>query len=208
MVTCYTCHRGDETPKTVPTIAGIYNTPPPDEPDEIVKDAPNAPAAAQILDKYIQALGGAQRVGALTSMAEKGTYRGILSRRGSQTARWKYTRKSPNQRVSIVHTLNGDLTTTYDGRDGWSAVPGAPVPVLALNGADLDGAENGCGIGFSRADQGDPRRLARGFPGLDRRPGRRRGAGKVRAWQPAGKALFRPEIRAAGAAGALSRYRL
>ena len=147
MVTCYTCHRGDETPKTVPTIAGVYSTPPPDEPDEIVKDAPNAPPAAQILDKYIQALGGAQRVGALMSMAEKGTYEGFSAEEGVKRPVEIYA-KAPNQRVSIVHTLNGDLTTTYDGQAGWNAVPGAPVPVLALGGADLDGVKMDAELSF------------------------------------------------------------
>lgn len=147
MVTCYTCHRGDVTPKTVPTIAGIYNTPPPDEPDEIVKDAPNAPPAAQILDKYIQALGGAQRVAALTSIAEKGTYQGFSAEEGVGRPAEIYA-KAPNQRVSIVHTLNGDLTNAYDGRDGWTAVPGAAVPVLALNGADLDGLKMDAELAF------------------------------------------------------------
>ena len=147
MVTCYTCHRGDETPKTVPTIAGVYNTPPPDEPDEIVKDAPNAPAAAQILDKYIQALGGAQRVGALASIAEKGTYQGFSAEEGVKRPVEIYAR-APNQRASIVHTLNGDLTTTYDGQAGWNGVPGAPVPVLALGGADLDGVKMDAELSF------------------------------------------------------------
>ena len=147
MVTCYTCHRGDETPKTVPTIAGVYSTPPADEPDEIVKDAPNAPPAAQILDKYIQALGGAQRVGALTSLTEKGTYVGFSAEEGVKRPVEIFA-KAPNQRASIVDTLNGELTTTYDGRAGWSAVPGAPVPVLPLAGADLDGVKMDAELSF------------------------------------------------------------
>lgn len=147
MVTCYTCHRGDETPKTVPTIAGVYSAPPPDEPEEILKDAPNAPPAAQILDKYIQALGGAQRVGALTSIAEKGTYQGFSAEEGVKRPVEIYA-KAPNQRVAIVHTLNGDLTNAYDGRNGWNAVPGAAVPVLALSGADLDGLKMDAQLSF------------------------------------------------------------
>jgi photosynthetic reaction center cytochrome c subunit len=138
MVTCYTCHRGDEIPKTTPTIAGVYSTPRFDEPDEILKDAPNAPPAAQILDKYIQAVGGAERLNALTSVVEKGTYVGFSSEEGVKRPVEIYA-KAPNERTSIVHTLNGNLSTVYDGQSGWNAVPGAPVPVLALSGTDLDG---------------------------------------------------------------------
>ena len=49
--------------------------------------------------------------------------------------------KAPGQRTTIVHTAEGDSTTTYDGRAGWIAGPSGekPVPVLALAGGDLDG---------------------------------------------------------------------
>jgi hypothetical protein len=147
MVTCYTCHRGDVMPKTVPTIAGVYSTPPPDEPAEIVKDAPNAPPAAQILDKYIQAVGGAQRLNGLSSITAKGTYEGFSSEEGTKRPVEIFA-KAPDQRVSIVHTLNGDLTTSYDGHSGWSAVPGAPVPVLLLAGEDLDGVKMDAELAF------------------------------------------------------------
>jgi hypothetical protein len=42
--------------------------------------------------------------------------------------------------AAAFHTLDGDSTTMYDGRVGWSAVPHKPVPVLALAGSELDGA--------------------------------------------------------------------
>jgi Photosynthetic reaction centre cytochrome C subunit len=147
MVTCYTCHRGDLIPKTVPTIAGVYSTPPLDEPDEILKDAPNAPPAAQVLDKYIEAGGGAARVGTLTSIVAKGTYEGFSSEEGEKRPAQIFA-KAPNQRASIVDTLNGNLATTYDGQNGWSAVPGAAVPVLALDGPDLDGVKMDAELAF------------------------------------------------------------
>jgi hypothetical protein len=140
LVTCYTCHRGDQNPRITPTIAGIYSEPNFAEPDEIVKDAPNAPPAAQILDKYLQALGGAQRVAAITSFAAKGTYQGYSAEEGRKIAVDIYA-KSPMQRSQFAHTLNGDIATTYDGNAAYSEVPGAPVPVLGLTGAELEGAK-------------------------------------------------------------------
>jgi hypothetical protein len=43
--------------------------------------------------------------------------------------------------VTIIHTLSGDSTTTYDGRAAWIAAPETekPVPVLAVTGQELDG---------------------------------------------------------------------
>jgi len=140
MVTCYTCHRGDPSPRITPTIAGIYSEPNFTEPDDILKDAPNAPPAAQVLDKYLQALGGSQRVAAISSLVAKGSYQGYSAEEGRKIPVDIYA-KSPMQRSQIAHTLNGDLATTYDGNAAYSAVPGAPVPVLGLTGAELEGAK-------------------------------------------------------------------
>src|SRR5437762_1282622 len=75
-VTCYTCHRGSQRPKVVPSLEAQYAEPPPDDPDEIEPLASIKPAATaeQILDKYIGAIGGAAAVGKLTSYTAKGTY--------------------------------------------------------------------------------------------------------------------------------------
>src|ERR1700722_2720992 len=79
-VTCYSCHRGDARPKVTPSLAEQYSTPPPDDPNEIEVSetpVPNAPSADQLFDKYIQALGGAQRLATVTSFVARGTYTGF-----------------------------------------------------------------------------------------------------------------------------------
>ena len=50
----------------------IYGTPP-FEPDDVVVQAPGVPSAESILDRYIQAAGGGQRLAGLTSFVGKGT---------------------------------------------------------------------------------------------------------------------------------------
>src|SRR5439155_9260788 len=72
MVTCWTCHRNRDKPLVTPVMGTIYGMPP-YEPDDVVVQAPGAPSAESILDKYIQAAGGAQRLAGLTSFAGKGT---------------------------------------------------------------------------------------------------------------------------------------
>ena len=61
LVTCYTCHRGIQHPEVTPSLAEQYGAPP-EDPDRI-EQLPNTPdtsaAAAQILDKFIQSIGGA-----------------------------------------------------------------------------------------------------------------------------------------------------
>ena len=70
-VTCWTCHRGDQRPKYVPSLAVQYTEPASDPNDTETAfqplGIPGAPTADQIFDKYFQAIGGAQRVAGLTS---------------------------------------------------------------------------------------------------------------------------------------------
>jgi outer membrane lipoprotein-sorting protein len=144
MVTCWTCHRGSDHPKVTPDLATLYNRP--DEADDILAPAPGAPSADQILDKYIQAAGGSQRLASLTSFVAKGTSVGY-GPEGTPRPVEIYA-KAPNQRTTVIHTQNGDSTTVYDGRAGWIAAPLRPVPVLALSGSGLEGVKLDAEIAF------------------------------------------------------------
>ena len=139
VVTCYSCHRGGERPEITPSIAELYGPPPTKEPDQIVEGPAKGPSADQILDKYIQALGGAQRLGSLTSFSAKGTYQGYADEKRPV----EVFAKAPGQLTTIVHTPGGDTTTTYDGRAAWIAAPisDRPVPLLELTGGALEGAK-------------------------------------------------------------------
>ena len=66
LVTCWTCHRNRDKPLVTPVMATIYGTPTV-EPDDVIPQIPGAPSADSILDKYIEAAGGAQRLARLTS---------------------------------------------------------------------------------------------------------------------------------------------
>jgi photosynthetic reaction center cytochrome c subunit len=135
VVTCYTCHRGSAKPKVTPSLALLYGATTLDETDDVVPSAKDAPSADQLFSKYLQAIGG-QRVSTLTSVVAKGSSTGY----GPEGTRpVEIFAKAPNQRTIVLHTLDGDSTTTYDGRVAWSAVPHKPVPVLALAGSELDG---------------------------------------------------------------------
>src|SRR5438067_1211505 len=135
MVTCWSCHRGGDHPKVTPNLATLYNLP--DEPDDVIVQPPNAPSADSILDKYIQAIGGTARLNSLTSFLAKGTSSGYGPE--SMPRGIEIYAKAPGQRTTIIHTLNGDSTTAYDGRAGWIAAPLRPVPVLEISGTALQG---------------------------------------------------------------------
>jgi photosynthetic reaction center cytochrome c subunit len=136
-VTCFSCHRGSDRPKVTPNVALLYDTPPLEDPRDIIEQAPSSPVPDAVFDKYLAAVGGAARVASLTSFTASGKSVGYGP--DSEERALEIFARAPNQRTTIVHTSSGDSTTTFDGRTGWLAAPHRPVPVLALAGADLDG---------------------------------------------------------------------
>ena len=137
VVTCYTCYRASDRPTVTPDLSTLYTAKLAENPD-ILTQAAGAPSADQVLDKYVQALGGAQRLGSLTSFVAKGTSSGYGPEGEKRPV--EIFVKAPGQRTAIIHTLDGDSTTAYDGRGGWIAAPHRPVPVLPLTGQELDAA--------------------------------------------------------------------
>ena len=140
VVTCYTCHRNTQgAPKITPSLAEQYGEPPTPDPNEveIKRQAPGAPSADQIFDKYLQAVGGVQKAATITSIVFKGTYQGYAEPKAPVDI---YV-KAPNQRTMIVHTDAGDRTTTCDGSNGWMAAPAMdkPFPVIRYADGELDG---------------------------------------------------------------------
>jgi outer membrane lipoprotein-sorting protein len=138
MVTCNTCHRGDRRPNVMPSLAQLYGTPPPAEPGDPFEQAPGQASADQILDKFVQAIGGAQRVNSLTSFVAKGTYLGFDD---AEKRSLELFAKAPGQRATITRSPGGISTTVFDGQAGWIAglETERPFPLIAITGQELDG---------------------------------------------------------------------
>jgi photosynthetic reaction center cytochrome c subunit len=79
------------------------------------------PTADQIIDKYIQAVGGAEALQKITSRVQKGT-----ATVGQSTFNVEVSSKAPNKRISVVSTPNGENITAYDGHTGWMGAGGRP----------------------------------------------------------------------------------
>ncbi len=141
VVTCNTCHRGNRQPNVMPSLALLYGTPPPDEPGDPFVQAPGQPSADQVLDKYLQALGGAQRLAGITSFVAKGIYQGFDDLDKSPMEIVRQGTGSAQRRSSI--RSRETAPRRYDGRAGWIAAPETekPVPLLALTGQELDGVK-------------------------------------------------------------------
>jgi outer membrane lipoprotein-sorting protein len=150
-VTCYTCHRGSQRPKVIPSLAQQYAAPPDEDPDEVVPLAvvqrPGM-TAEQILDKYIQAVGGAAALAKLTSFTAKGTYEGYDS--DFEKVPVDVYAKAPNQRATLIHMRAGDSSTIVDGREAWAAGPAdlTPVAVISLVSAAFESARIDAQLAF------------------------------------------------------------
>jgi len=140
VITCYSCHHGNERPKDIPSLAVQYGTPEEDPNEiEIPSQPASGPSADQILEKFVAALGGSQRLASSTSVIGKGTYEGYDSYH--EKVPFELYAKAPAQMTMIIHTQNGDDTTVVNGTAGWVASVSSPVPLLPLApGAELDGA--------------------------------------------------------------------
>jgi photosynthetic reaction center cytochrome c subunit len=137
VVSCWTCHRQSDRPQVTPTLDVVYGEPIYWAPDDLFQQAPGAPAPDKVFEKYIQAVGGADRLAKLTSFVGKGS--ATLFGGGFKSAVELYV-KAPNQRALIIHQELGNKTMAFDGHNGWLASAVTPVPVMDLTGGELDGA--------------------------------------------------------------------
>ncbi len=149
MVTCYTCHHGRDRPPTTIALDTLYG-PPNEEKDDIVPEASGPPSADQILDKYIQASGGAQRLAALTSFIATGSAVGYEGLGGGGQV--QIFAKAPDQRTTMItfkeHPDRGDSIRTYNGRTGWIKTPRALLKEYEQTGSELDGSRLDAQLAF------------------------------------------------------------
>jgi len=136
-VTCFTCHGGNQSPRSDPNLALQYSTPPE---DPNVRDFTTDPtsSADQIFDRYLQAVGGAARLAALKSFTAKGTYEGFDTL--FQKVPVDIFAQAPNRYSTTVHMSAGDSVRVYNGAGGWMAGPDTAVPLLTLTSGNLDRA--------------------------------------------------------------------
>jgi len=136
-VTCFTCHGGNQSPRSDPNLALQYSTPPE---DPNVRDFPTDPtsSADQIFDRYVRAIGGTARLAALTSFTAKGTYEGFDTL--FEKVPVDIFAQAPNRYTTTVHMSAGDSVRVYNGAGGWMAGPDTAVPLLTLTSGNLDRA--------------------------------------------------------------------
>jgi photosynthetic reaction center cytochrome c subunit len=134
-VTCYSCHRGAAKPIAIPIISDEEFKPV--MPEATGGGSPAAsglPSPDQLIDKYIQALGGAAAIQKVTTRVAQGT-----ADVGGHQLPIDIFEKNPDKRISLMHLTNGDSVTAYNGHEGWLAAPGRPL--RDMNSSDMEASK-------------------------------------------------------------------
>lgn len=141
MVTCWTCHHGLDVPTTSITLDKLYG-PPNDEKADLVEAGQGEPPASQILDDYIQVMGGADKLARVRSFIATGHSEGYGGLGGK--AAFQIFAQAPDRRGMWIHFPDhpdrGTSAWTYDGKTGWISSPRGFLGEYELTGNDLAGA--------------------------------------------------------------------
>ena len=133
-VTCYSCHRGSTAPVGTPPVMTEVPKEAMGESKKAEEAKPGVgPTADELLDKYVQAAGGAAAIAKISSRVMKGTIEF-----GGRSLPIDIYAKDPEKRISFTHTPSGDSVTAFNGHEGWLGMPGGPL--REMHGSDLDGA--------------------------------------------------------------------
>lgn len=141
-ITCYSCHRGSHDVTGTPiiaeeTTASVHET----APVQAGQNEPPKVSADQVIDKYVQAVGGADALQNVSTRVERGHINF-----GGREATIEVYAKAPNKRLSVMHTPNGDSITAFDGQAGWLGNGGRPP--REMNAAENIGAKIDAQLSF------------------------------------------------------------
>jgi len=140
-VSCATCHSNTSAPENVPNLSIQYGNPVenPDSMQFVAASGSNAGQIDQVFAKYLDALGGAQRLAGVTSYTATGTYAGWDT--GLSPVHMEIYARAPGQLTTVAHRTEGDSIWAFDGRNAWQATVNAAVPfTLPLTNGNLTGA--------------------------------------------------------------------
>ena len=165
MVTCWTCHHGKDIPATTIALDHLYG-PPNEETDDVITRDPDGPPAAQVLDKYIQALGGAEKVNSLKSYIVTGTQAGYVQVKGG--GQFEIYAQSPDERTLRVTFKDapdrGNQTRAFNGTVGWVTTPRALLGEYKVTGTELDGLHVDAELAFPGQIKNTLTNLRVGYP--------------------------------------------
>jgi hypothetical protein len=119
-VTCFTCHRGSTDPVSVPKLpipaaaagagGGAGARP---------AAAEALPTAAQVVDKYLQAIGGSAAADRIRTRVMKGSFIGA----DGKPMPFEIHLQAPDKALVIITNPQGNVTQAVNGGKGWIKTP-------------------------------------------------------------------------------------
>ncbi|MCA1620105.1 MAG: c-type cytochrome [Acidobacteria bacterium] len=145
-VTCYTCHRGQEHPPSLPTLPLAVSghepapaarpTPPAGAAPGANAPRPAQPTVQQVFDKYVAAVGGQDALAKTETLTFKGT------REASQGRVWPFeaTVKGSDKFLMVVEIpQQGRFSQAVNGAAGWVVNPRSHRAVTPKELGDIKG---------------------------------------------------------------------
>ena len=125
VVTCWTCHHLRDIPLQTPRLDQLYSEAA-TELDDVVSRADGVPPVNEIIDKYLQAIGGPEKAAGITSVVATGKVEAFGSSAAaatSNTSRRPPT-SAPCTAISRAERASGPLTGALAGlRFRWPSCP-------------------------------------------------------------------------------------
>ena len=148
-VTCWTCHHGRMIPATSIALSALYDVPN-GELDDVVQADPDQPPVMEVLDKYIAAMGGAQRLSTLKTYVATGESIGFGGFGG--VANFTMYGEAPNKKATLITFKDfpdrDPSLWAVNGTQGWIQTPRALLQDYELVGGELDGQRFEAAMGF------------------------------------------------------------
>lgn len=141
-VTCYSCHRGSPKPLTVPAVplapSPLLDKPVPDP----ASTAPNQPSPADVIAKYVAALGGAEAMARLNTLEEVGIFHS-----DAREFPIEIYQSKPGRSSVRIHFPGADRISVFDGAAGSITLPGRPA--RAMSSVEADAARMDADLQFA-----------------------------------------------------------
>jgi hypothetical protein len=113
-VTCFTCHRGSTDPVNIPKLPIALSEGPGLGPGRRSEDTA-LPTAQQVVDKYLQAIGGAAAAERLKTRVMKGSLIG----QDGKAVPFEIHLQAPDKVLTIISGPQGTITQALNGKTGW-----------------------------------------------------------------------------------------
>jgi hypothetical protein len=117
-ISCYTCHKGQEHPVSLPPVAQL--APAAARAGGERRSNEGLPTVEQVIAKYVTAVGGQSAIEKQKTRVLKGTQTGA----NGASSPVEIYQAAPDKFLAVMHGSGaGDFTTGYDGTAGWMQGP-------------------------------------------------------------------------------------